>query len=317
MASGTVDVTHRLGGLRFSVVGAYVADCFVSVSRLPVWDEEYEAHSIRTAPGGKALNQAVALARLGAQVAAIGAVGDDGLGRDVLTTLASASIDVSNVPVRENAATAVCVCFVGNDGQTSFVWHIDESVAVTQEMVRKAEGDIRKCDAVLVTFELPLSAINETIRLAHGCGARVFLNPAPPLAVPSDAASIPWDQVDVLVPNEAEGRAILKGIGSADGVHIDDLAQALASELAVPTVVVTLGELGCVACSTGKTRRYPAHPATPVDTTGASDAFTATLAAYLTGGAPEEVAIQVASAAAAWSVGRPGGHESMPTHAVL
>ena len=64
---GTVDVTHRIEELRFVVVGAYVADCFVSVSRLPVWDEEYEARSIRTTPGGKALNQAVALARLGTQ----------------------------------------------------------------------------------------------------------------------------------------------------------------------------------------------------------------------------------------------------------
>jgi len=54
--------------------------------------------------------------------------------------------------------------------------------------------------------------------------------------------------------------------------------------LTVPTLVVTLGELGCVVHSAGKTRRHPAHPATPLDTTGASDAFTATLAAYLTAG---------------------------------
>ena len=67
--------------LRFVVVGAYVADCFVNVPRLPAWGQEYEARSIRTSPGGKALNQAVALARLGAQVTAVGAVGDDGLGR--------------------------------------------------------------------------------------------------------------------------------------------------------------------------------------------------------------------------------------------
>jgi ribokinase len=317
LASRTTDVSRNIEELRFAVVGAYVADCLISLSRLPVWDEECEAHSIRTAPGGKALNQAVALARLGTQVVAIGAVGDDGLGRDVLTALTSSGIDVSNIQVRERAATSVCVCFVGNDGQTSFVWHIDESVAVTKDTVRRAEGDMSRCDAALITFELPLSAINETIRLAHGCGAKVFVNPAPPLAVPSDAASIPWDQVDVLVPNEAEGRIILTGIGNADSNRADDLAQELSSALAVPTVVVTLGESGCVAYSAGKTLRYPARPATPVDTTGASDAFTATLAAYLTGGAQEEEAIQAASAAAAWSVGRPGGYESMPTRAVL
>ena len=66
----------RIAELRFVVVGAYVADCFVNTARLPAWGQEYEARSIRTSPGGKALNQAVALARLGAQVTAVGAVGD-------------------------------------------------------------------------------------------------------------------------------------------------------------------------------------------------------------------------------------------------
>lgn len=316
MGSGSAETPHRIEDLRFAVVGAYVSDCIISVSRLPVWDEEYRARKIRTTPGGKALNQAVALARLGTQVAAIGAVGDDGLGRDVLVALIDSGIDVSDVQVRERAATPVCACFVGDDGETSFVWHIDENVAVTCETVRNAEC-ISTCDAVLVTFEPPLSTIREAIRLAHESGARVFLNPAPALATLGDAASIPWDQVDVLVPNETEGRAILKGIGNADRKRPDELARTLSSELDVPTVVVTLGESGCVACSAGRTRSHPAHPATPVDTTGASDAFIATLAAYLTGGAPEEGAIQIASAAAAWSVGRPGGHESMPPRAVL
>ena len=310
-------MAHRIEGLRFAVVGAYVADCFVSVSRLPIWDEEYEAHGIRTSPGGKALNQAVALARLGAQVAAIGAVGNDGLGRDVLATLTNVGIDLSNVRINYNSATSVCVCFVGDDGRTSFVWHIDESVAVTQGMLSDAEETLSQCDAVLITFELPPNTISDAIRLARRCGARVFLQPAPPLAVLSDVTSIPWDQVDVLVPNEAEGRAILKGIGSGDAKHIGELAQTLNSELAVPTVVVTLGESGCITCSVGNTRRYLAHQAKVVDTTGASDAFTATLAAYLTAGAPENAAIQAASAAAAWCIGRSGGHESMPTRDAL
>src|SRR6266567_2566850 len=81
--------------LRFVVVGAYVADCFVNTAHLPAWGHEYEARSIRTSPGGKALNQTVALARLGAQVTAVGAVGDDGLGRDVLAALARERIDVN------------------------------------------------------------------------------------------------------------------------------------------------------------------------------------------------------------------------------
>lgn len=68
--------------MRFVVAGGHVTDCFVRTPRLPVWGSEYEVRSVRTSAGGKALNQAVALARLGAHVTAVGVVGDDGCGPD-------------------------------------------------------------------------------------------------------------------------------------------------------------------------------------------------------------------------------------------
>jgi len=174
-----------------------------------------------------------------------------------------------------------------------------------------ASAAIQRADAVLVTFEIPVPAICETIHAAGRCGARVFVQPAPMLADPAGAASLPWDQVDVLVPNEAEARALL-GEGEADrSVPADDLASALTAQLGVTTVVVTLGESGSVLYADGVTRRYPAQEAETVDTTGASDAFTATFAAHITAGVPEADAIQAAQAAAAWAIRHPGGHESM------
>jgi ribokinase len=106
-------------------------DCLVSVGRLPRWGEEYLARSIRTAPGGKALNQAAALARQGARVTAVGVVGDDGLGADILTALGREGIDGGGVQVVPGAATSVCVCLVGLAGESSIVWRIDDAVAVT------------------------------------------------------------------------------------------------------------------------------------------------------------------------------------------
>jgi ribokinase len=306
-------IIRRIQDLRFVVFGAYVADCFVATSHLPAWGVEYEADSVRMSPGGKALNQAVALARLGTHVTAVGTVGGDTLGQDILSTLAHESIEANGIRMSENAPTSVCVCFVSQKGETSFVWHIADDVAVTPDTVRAAEDSVRSSDAVLITFELPPAAIREAITLASGSGARVFVQPAPPLAVPHLNTLIPWDQVDVLVPNETEARAILEGIGSDCEHHADDLAAALATELAVPAVVVTLGESGCIAHSAGASRRYPAHQAVSVDTTGASDAFAASLAAHMVAGASEEEAIQAALAAAAWAIGRSGGHEAMPT----
>lgn len=299
--------------LRFVVVGAYVADCFVRTPRLPEWGETYRARSIRTSPGGKALNQAVALARLGARVTAVGAVGDDGLGRDILAALTREGVDVGGVQVRAGAASAICVCFVGDDGETSFVWRVGDDVAVTPETVRAAAGAVERADGVLVTFELSAESVRETIDVASRCGARVFVQPAPPLDDPAGAASLPWDRVDVLVPNEAEARALLDARGVGRDLVPDGLAEALARELAVPTVVVTLGESGCVAHAARVARRYPAEKTAPVDSTGASDAFTATFAAHLTAGASEGDAIHAAQAAATWAIRQRGGHESMPS----
>jgi ribokinase len=299
--------------LRFVVVGAYVVDCFVRAPRLPAWGKEYEARSIRTSPGGKALNQAVALARLGAQVTAVGAVGDDGLGRDVLATLTREGIDVDCVESRAKVATTVCLCFVGDDGESSIVWHIDDEVAVAPRNVHTAAAAIERADALLMTFELPVSTIHETIGVAHRCGAQVIVQPAPVLAGSAGAASLPWDHVDVLVPNEAEARALLSDSRADRDLPADALAGALAAGLDVPTVVVTLGASGCVMHAAGVNRQYPAQETMAIDTTGASDAFTATFAAHIVAGEAESDAIQAAQNSAAWAIRHPGGHQAMPS----
>lgn len=311
-STGRPPELRSLAELQFVVVGTYVADCFVNTSRLPAWGHEYEAHSIRTSPGGKALNQAVALARLGAQVTAIGAVGDDGVGQDVLGSLRRERVDVSWMDVRDDAATSICLCFVSDHGDSAIVWHIDDDVTVMPETVRAAASAIERADAVLVTFEIPVPTIREAIGAARRSGAQVFVAPAPLLANPADAASLPWDQVDVVVPNENEARALLAG---GQNVPANDLADALALDLGVATIAVTLGAAGCALHAAGESRHYPAHQVVPVDTTGAGDAFMAIFAAHLTAGASGPDAVEAAQSAAAWAVQRAGGHGSMPTPA--
>jgi ribokinase len=296
--------------LRFVVMGAYVTDCFVATGRMPVWGEEHEVRSVRTSPGGKALNQAVALARLGAQVAAVGVVGDDGVGRDILTALAREGIDVAGVESRAEVASAVCVVFVGDEGENSIVWHIDDDVAVRRANVVAAATAIDEADAVLLTFEMPAGVIGEGIRAAHDRDALVLVQPAPPLADPAAAWLLPWEAVDVLVPNEAEARALL--LGGAE-LPAGELAEALADRLGVPLVVVTLGDAGCVVEAEGESRRYPVQKVAAVDATGAGDAFAATLAASLAAGVPVHEAVNAAQSAAARAVQHSGGHEPMPS----
>jgi len=198
---------------------------------------------------------------------------------------------------------------VSDQGESAIVWHIDDDVAVRPETVHAAGSALDRADAVLVTFEVPVPTIGETIIAGRRSGARIFVAPAPLLANPADAGSLPWDQVDVLVPNENEARALLADSGDMPADH---LASALSRELAVPTVAVTLGAAGCVLHTAGVSGHYPAHQAVAVDTTGAGDAFTATLAACLTAGTSGPEAVDAAQSAAIWSVQRAGGYAAMP-----
>ena len=254
---------HRsIEDLRFAVVGAYVTDCWVITSRIPGWGEQHEARSVRTAPGGKALNQAVALARLGARVSAIGAVGDDGTGRDILSALTREGIDAAGVQSRTDVSSAVCVCFVGDDGDNAIVWHIDDDAAVTPDTVRDSAEAIQQANAVLITFEMPPESICEAVNSTKDSGVLVIVQPAPPLATPPGDASLPWHLVDVVVANEAEARTLLNN-GPGDQELADDkLAEALAGELNVSMVVVTLGKAGCVLHWDGASHRYPAEEVT-------------------------------------------------------
>jgi ribokinase len=301
---------RALNDLRFAVIGAYVVDCFVRTPVLPVWDSEYEVHSVRTSPGGKALNQAVALARLGAQVAAVGVVGGDGYGRDILDLLERERIDIRWMDRREHLPTAVCVCLVGDAGESSILWHIDEEMSATLATVHNAADVISDADAVLVTFEMPPQSIGEAIRLASESGTRVIVQPAPVLRDEAAARSLPWDLVDLVVPNRIEARRLLADQQLPEA----RLARAIAEQLDVQRVVVTLGADGCMTYGRDGHRHYAAHAVVPVDTTGASDAFTATLAAYLTAGSAVPDAVDAAQGAAVAAISRTGGYESMPVN---
>ena len=107
--------------LRFLVVGAYVVDCLVSTPQLPRWGEDLRAEVMRTVPGGKALNQAVTLARLGTQVGAVGVVGSDVVGSAIRSTLAAEGIDVTTMVTTSEASTPVCVVFGRDNGEKSVV----------------------------------------------------------------------------------------------------------------------------------------------------------------------------------------------------
>ncbi len=300
------------GGGRFVVVGAFVLDCLISAEELPAWGRDLRADEMRTVPGGKALNQAVTLARLGARVGAVGAVGRDAVGAAIRSALVAEGVDVSAMPAVGGASTPVCVVHARRDGEKAVVWRVPEALAGTaRELDAAASALGGQVDAALVTFEFAAQAA-DLVTAAAKCGMRVIVNPAPAAWERGLADAVPWELVDVVVPNEAEARALLAGRPGARG-PVGQLADEVGNRLGVPTVCVTLGGRGCVLRTGGRTSRHPAPVVSVVDTTAASDVFIAVLTERLVAGRPPEAAVRSAQCAAALVVGRPGGYDALPS----
>ena len=285
------------------VLGSSNTDMVVPVSRIPGVGETVLGEDLVIAPGGKGANQAVAAARLGAQVRFIGAVGDDAFGEGSLSGLRAEGIDTEHLRTVPGAPSGVALITVDGEGRNAIAVAPGANGRVTADHVREASGALSGAGVLLAQLETPLEAVREALRLARDAGCRTVLNPAPAPAegLPDDVLSL----VDVLTPNEGEARA-LAGEGSPE-----EMARALLGR-GVEAVVITLGEEGALVTTREREERLPAHRVRPVDTTAAGDAFNGALAVALAEGRELPDAARFASATAALSVTKRGAQPSMP-----
>ena len=282
-----------------AVLGSTNMDLVAYVERAPGRGETVTGRELRTIPGGKGANQAVAAARAGGEVTMIGAVGDDEYGVRLRSNLEHAGVDTDLLHTVEGPSGTAHIV-VDDSGANSIVVVPGANGTVTAlgpgEMAAIAGADL-----LLLQLELPLSAVIEGARVAHAQGVRTILTPSPVQPLPSELL----DCVDLLIPNEHEAAEIS---GFTDP-HAS--ARYLLSQ--VPAVVITLGSKGCLyAARGGEPVVLPAPEVTAVDTTGAGDTFVGTLAGALGERRPVPRALAWASAAAALCVQRPGASTSMP-----
>ncbi|MFD4757522.1 ribokinase [Streptomyces sp. NPDC058439] len=282
-----------------AVLGSTHMDLVAHVARAPERGETVTGRELRTVPGGKGADQAVAAARAGADVTMIGAVGDDAYGTLLRSNLEHAGVRTGLLHTAEGPSGTAHIV-VDDTGAKSIVVIPGANGTVTGlgpgEMAAIAGADL-----LLLQLELPLSAVLEGARVAHAQGVRTILTPSPVQPLPSEL----FDCVDVLIPNEHEAAALS---GSADPRAA---AQILLGQ--VPAVVITLGSKGCLyAARGGEPVLFPAPEVTAVDTTGAGDTFVGTLAVALGERRPVPESLAWASSAAALCVQRPGASASMP-----
>jgi ribokinase len=270
---------------RIAVVGSVNLDLVARVPSLPGPGETVAATELTRVPGGKGANQALAAARLGAEVTLIGAVGDDPAAPEALALLRAGGVDLTGVRTVAGTPTGHALITVDDAGETTIVVASGANAAITV-----TAADVADADAVLAVLEVPDTAVAAAVTHAHGF---VVLTAAPPRPVAAELLA----RIDLVVANRAEYAAV-PGL---------DAARAVA---------VTSGAAGAVLRRAGReSARAAPPPVTAVDGTAAGDAFTAALVIALLDGACDETALRVACAAGALTVTRPGAQPALPTAA--
>jgi ribokinase len=290
-----------------TVVGSLNMDLVARAPRIPQPGETIIGSDFHTVPGGKGANQAVAAARLGAQVSMVGRVGCDAFAESLLNNLAAAGVDHTFVIHDPQAATGVALIAVDDAGQNSIIVASGANVRLSPADVDGAEAAIAGADALLLQLESPLETVTRAAEVARAHGVTVILNPAPARPLPAALLSL----VDVLIPNESE-TAMLTGLPVGSQTEAEAAATAL-RELGVGTVILTLGERGALLAREDGAEYFPAFEVTPVDTTAAGDAFVGGFAVALAEGRSLAEAVQWGNGAGALATTKLGAQPSLPT----
>ena len=291
---------------RILVVGSVNMDIVARVAHIPAPGENVRGWQLKTIPGGKGANQAVAAARLGAETTLLARVGDDEFGHRLRKGLAEAGVRTGAVKTVADCPSGIALILVDASGQNCIVITAGANGRLEPEDIDRASDLVAEADAVVLQQEIPAETVARTIRLARGLGKPTIVDAAPPRE-PMDRSVF---DCTILTPNEAEAAALL-GIPPAEAS-----AKAMAEELLArgpQAVVVKAGRHGAAVAQGDRLELVPAFRIEPVDATAAGDAFTAALALEYVKGTDLVEAARVANAAGALACLKHGAQPSMPT----
>lgn len=291
---------------RVTVVGSANMDLVVRAERIPKPGETVLGSSFRTGLGGKGANQAVAAARLGAEVTFIARVGNDEFGKRSIEQYRREGLNTDFVTQDPSAPTGVALIVVDEHGENAIAVASGANSNLEEAHVNDGIEAIQRADVVLLQLEIPIAAVHRAARVAHEAGVRVILNPAP--AQPLGRGLL--RAVTVVTPNVSEVAA-LAGVEVLDDVSAREAARSLRSD-GVPNVVITQGTRGAFVDSGELGASVPALPVTAVDTTAAGDAMNGALAWALASGQSLLDAVEFSMKAAAFCVTRNGAQPSLP-----
>lgn len=292
---------------RIVVVGSANVDLTTFNDRFPRPGETIFAREFHLGFGGKGANQAVAARLCGAEVAMIARVGEDLFGPATLQNFASFGIDTSHVQLTPGVSSGVAPIFVDTTGQNRILVVKGANDRLLPADIDAAADLLKTAAFIILQLEIPLETVYYTLRFARAHNVPSILNPAP--GQPLDAAEMAM--ADYLIPNETEAEALT-------GIAADDLDGARACALrllgeGLRRVIMTLGANGALRAGADGIEHIAPFPVTPIDTSGAGDAFIGSLACFLASGCTESEAISRANLYAAISTRSAGTQKSFVT----
>ncbi|MBQ1655985.1 MAG: ribokinase [Bacteroidales bacterium] len=287
------------------VVGSSNVDLTVRVRRLPLPGETIRGATLLRTNGGKGANQAVAAARLGADVVFITCLGNDASGGMLSAQFAADGIDTSCIKLSATP-TGTALIFVDDNAENCIAVAPGSNNDLLPADIDAARSTMEGASYLLVQLVIPMPTVVRAVELAHSLGIKTIMNPAPMNPVPEDLFSRIW----LITPNQTEAEQLT-------GVHVeseDDAARAAEVLFAkgVKNVIVTMGSKGSLVCTPEGREFVPSRKVKAIDTTGAGDVYHGALVAALSQGKSLIEAARVATLASSIAVTRMGAQTSAP-----
>lgn len=289
------------------VLGSVNADHVLQVPSFPRPGETLHGRNYQVIPGGKGANQAVAAARLQADIGFIACIGDDPFGINIRESFKMDGMDTSAIKMQPNCPTGIAMIQVSDSGENSICLSPEANAKLTADVIEHDLERIRQADYLLMQLETPICGIEKAAQVANTAKTKVILNPAPARVLSDELLAC----VDIITPNETEAE-VLTGITVTDSESAQQAANILHAK-GIEIVMITLGAKGVWVSQQGHGDIVTGFRVDAIDTTAAGDTFNGALVTALLEDLPLTQAITFAHAAAAISVTRFGAQTSIPT----
>ncbi len=294
--------------MEIAVIGSCMVDLIAYTDTIPKAGETLVANEFAMGCGGKGANQAVAAARLGADVLMMGRVGDDAFADNTLANFEQYGVSTQFVTKVPGVSSGVAPIWVDADSQNRILIIPGANMHLKPADIEASAERLKQCGMIILQLEIPLETVYAAIEFGNANNIPVLLNPAPATTdLDIDYAC----RCDFFVPNETE-LEILTGMPVGSEAEIATAAESLLSK-GLKNLIVTLGDKGALWMHGDYREHITAPSVNAVDTTGAGDAFIGCFAAQLAQGTGIDSAIEQAVRYASHSVTGKGTQTSYAT----